>query len=211
MGRTFFMSIQLEMFNLKLRKLVCSNCDAPLDMNVIDGTTMVFCPYCGQKLFIDDEKTEYTINRNINKNINNNKTVHTRYTDDAEILKIKLKYVSEYRRQIITVVACVLAVLLITIPIMIGIENEKQAEREAIVAGKISVGYYDDFIGKNYKAVKAHFESAGFTNIELVNLKDSGLAFWKNNEVVSISIGGNSKFTSSDYFYVDTKVVISYH
>ena len=66
-------------------------------------------------------------------------------------------------------------------------------------------------VGEDYKTVEAHFESAGFTNIELIDLNDSGVTFWNNEKVESISVGGNTRFNSSDYFQPDTKVVISYH
>lgn len=66
-------------------------------------------------------------------------------------------------------------------------------------------------IGEDYKVVVAHFEAAGFTNIELIDLDDSGIAFWKSEKVEMISIGGNTDFETTDWFSPDTKVVISYH
>lgn len=89
--------------------------------------------------------------------------------------------------------------------------NEEREERAAISAGKISAGYCSDLIDEDYKTVKAHFESAGFTNIKLIDLDDAGLAIWKKGKVKTISIGGNNSFASDDYFDPDTKVVISYH
>lgn len=44
-------------------------------------------------------------------------------------------------------------------------------EKKAVSEGKISAGYYRDLIGEDYKTVEAHFESAGFTNIELIDLR----------------------------------------
>ena len=66
-------------------------------------------------------------------------------------------------------------------------------------------------IGEDYKVVVAHFEAAGFTNIELIDLDVSGTAFWKSEKVEMISIGGNTDFETTDWFSPDTKVVISYH
>lgn len=77
--------------------------------------------------------------------------------------------------------------------------------------GKILAGYYGDFEDKNYESVVAHFEAAGFTNIELIDLDDLGIAFWNNGKVESVSIGGDTSFDSSDYFSPDAKVIISYH
>ena len=54
-------------------------------------------------------------------------------------------------------------------------------------------------------------QAAGFTNIELIDLDDSGLAFWTEDKVDTISVGGDTSFESTDWFDPDTKVVISYH
>lgn len=57
----------------------------------------------------------------------------------------------------------------------------------------------------------AHFKSAGFENIEVIDLKDAGIVFWKNDKVEQISVDGNTSFDSTDYFSKDSKVVISHH
>lgn len=84
-------------------------------------------------------------------------------------------------------------------------------EKNAIRDGKINAGYYKDFVDEDYKTVEAHFRAAGFTNIELIDLNDAGIMFWKNEDVEFVSIAGNSTFNSDDWFYPDAKVVISYH
>ena len=71
--------------------------------------------------------------------------------------------------------------------------------------GKINAGYYKDLIGKDYETVEAHFEAAGFTNIELIDLDDSGLAFWNEGKVDTISVGGDTDFESSDWFFQTQK------
>ena len=108
----------------------------------------------------------------------------------------------------IVALVCFLAALgLMLTQMVFGAIEEKKAERE----GKISAGYHSDLIDEDYKTVVAHFEAAGFTNIEVIDLNDSGLAFWNDGKVETISIGGNTSFSSSDYFYPDTKVVITHH
>ena len=80
---------------MKLRTLNCPNCGGMLNMEVLADTDSVFCSYCGKKFFLDDEKKEYTINKNINKyyetnkNINISRYAYNRYTDDAEVIKAK--------------------------------------------------------------------------------------------------------------------------
>ena len=68
---------------MKTRVLKCPECNANLEIE--DNLESCFCKYCGCQIFIDDEKQEYTIN----KNININKNVHKRYTDDADVIRAK--------------------------------------------------------------------------------------------------------------------------
>lgn len=91
------------------------------------------------------------------------------------------------------------ASLLLIIPAIIG-----------GLSGKTSMGNHSDYEGKNYQYVQSTFEAAGFTNIKLIDLKDEGL-FVKDGEVTNVSVGGNAKFESIDYFSKDDTVVITYH
>lgn len=198
---------------MKLRKLTCPNCDGMLELKIADKSESIFCPYCGQRFFVDDEQKTYTINQNINinKSIKIDKNVHNRYTNDADVIRAQNKE-KENKREwlaatIIPIVGIILLVCLAVIPSMIDEYHEDREKSE----GKISAGYYQDLLGKDYETVVAHFESAGFTNIELIDLNDSGLAFWKDGKVGTISIGGDTSFSRSDFFFPDTKIVISYH
>lgn len=194
---------------MKLHKLRCPNCDGMLEMKIGGKSDYIFCPYCGQQFFVDDGKKTYTINQNINinKNIKVDKTIHNRYTNDAEVIKAQNKEKEDRRLWVASAVSFVVLLCIIIIPLVAMRINETSARNE----GKISAGYYRDLLGKDYETVEAHFESAGFTNIELIDLDDSGLAFWKNGKVETISIGGDTSFDSTDFFDPETKVVISYH
>lgn len=188
---------------MKLHKLTCTNCNGILDMKIDDGTTSVFCPYCGQKFLIDDENRKVTIN----KNININKTIHNRYTDDADVIRAKNEASKDSRdfKQVLILIG-----IMFLIPVLIFSESFfSKAFNQG--QGKINAGFYRDLIGKDYQTVESHFETAGFTNIELIDLNDSGLAFWSEGKVDTISVGGDTAFDSSDWFSPDTKVVISYH
>ena len=180
-----------------------------LELKVSNDSDRIFCPYCGQQFFVDDDKKTYTVNQNINinKNIKVDKTIHNRYTNDAEVIKAQNKD-KEDKRSIIVVFVCIALLLgMAIVPSLVMDLNEKSARNE----GKISAGFYRDLLGKDYATVEAHFESAGFTNIELIDLNDSGLAFWNDRKVETISIGGDTSFDSTDFYCPDTKVVISYH
>ena len=190
---------------MKLHKLTCSNCNGILDIDVAQGTTSIYCPYCGQKFLLDEEKKEYTINQNINvdKNINVNK----RYTNDAEVIRAKNEASKDNRdfKQVLIIMG-----IMFLIPICIFLSmhfNKIKAQND----GKINAGYYKDLIGKDYETVEAHFKAAGFVNIELIDLNNSGITFWNEGKVDTISIGGDTDFDSMDWYEPNVKVVISYH
>lgn len=66
--------------------------------------------------------------------------------------------------------------------------------------------------GKNYQDVVTLFESAGFNNIETEKIEDLIMGWLtKDGEVESISIGGDTEYSTSKWYPKDTKVRISYH
>lgn len=194
---------------MKLHKLNCPNCGGMLEMKVSNDSDHIFCPYCGQQFFVDDGKTTYTISQNINvnKHIRIDKTIHDRYTDDAEVIKAKNKG-KEDKRAWIALIVCAILALGIPFGMLAKLElEEKQAEK----AGKICAGFYKDYEGENYEAVVAQFEAMGFVNIQTIDLEDAGLAFWKNDTVQTVSVAGDSGFDSTDYFYKTDPVIITFH
>lgn len=188
---------------MKLHKLTCPNCKGTLDMTVTQNTTSVFCPYCGQKFYLDDEKKEYTINTNININ----KNVNKRYTDDADVIRAKNEAIKDSRDFKHVLILLGIIFIISVLPSLGLYLNDTIAQNK----GKVSAGYYKDLIGKDYKTIESHFEAAGFINVELLDLNDAGMAFWNEGKVDTISIGGKTDFDSTDWFEPDTKVVISYH
>lgn len=180
---------------MKLIKLICPNCGGNLNVE-FEGRKYIHCPYCQSKIGIDDERREI----NINKDININKNIQKKYTNETEIVKSN----NEIKMLIIYFLVLILIVIL---PLTIIIIHPKIEEDQE----KISAGDYRDLEGQDYRTVKAYFESAGFTNIELIDLNNSGLAVWKKGKVEKISVGGKFSFDSIDYFDKDTKVIISYH
>ena len=187
---------------MKMKSLKCPSCGASIEVD-IQGRNSVFCSYCGQQIQLDDEKREFTYN----KNVNVTKTIHKRYTDDADVIRAQTE-AKENKNALITFAAimgalALIAALRLGVPALIKAGNEN--------AGNISAGYYQDLVGEDYKTVEAHFRAAGFTNIELIDLNDSGIAFWNEGKVETISVGGDTSFDSLDFFAPNTKVVISYH
>lgn len=194
---------------MKLHKMTCPNCDGMLEMKVSNDADYIFCPYCGQQFFVDEDKKTCTINQNINinKHIKIDKTVHSRYTDDAEVIKAQSKD-KENKRAWIALIVCAVIALGIPFGMLTKFDiEEKQAEK----AGKICAGFYKDYEGEKYEAVVAQFEAMGFKHIDTIDLEDSGIAFWKNETVQTVSVAGNSSFDSTDYFYTTDPVIITYH
>lgn len=187
---------------MKLQKFDCPYCGGSVDVDM-NGRNFVFCSYCGQKLLLDDDK----IDIRITKNININKAYHKIFTDDAKVIREKNKD-KQHKREWVLIVVLFLVGLMVPLGMLVKFEIE---EKIAKSEGKISAGYYDDLVGEDYKTVKAHFEAAGFTNIELIDLDDAGIMFWDEGKVKTISVGGDTDFDSTDWFEPDVKVVISYH
>lgn len=187
---------------MKMKKISCPYCGGIIDTE-LKGREFVFCSYCGQQIHIDDGKIEITINKNININQN----IHKRYTDDAEILREKNKE-KENKRGWIILIVCLIFLFGLPAGIYGGLEIN---ERIAMSKGELSAGFYRDLIGEDVSVVEAHFEAAGFTNIQLIDLDDSGILFFRNGKVETISVNGDTSFESTDYFPPDSKVVISYH
>lgn len=182
---------------MKLQSMKCPECMANIE--ITDAVTSYTCPYCGCYLKFDDEKKEQTFNANIH-HINQ----HIDYTKIAQFML----YEKQDKRNTTVALIVLLGILALIFSIALYFIVRTGIAKSQ---GKIQAGFDEDYIGENYKAVEAHFESVGFTNIELIDLDDSGLAFWKNGEVELISVGGNTDFESTDWFDPNTKVVISYH
>lgn len=187
---------------MKMERLNCPYCGASIDVNV-QGRTNVFCSYCGQQIQLEDNKREFIYN----KNVNVTKTIHKRYTNDADVIRANNEEAKDKRdsKQLILIMCVAFLIPILLFGSLLLNQTINQAQ------GKISAGYYKDLVGEDYKTVEAHFKAAGFTNIELIDLNDSGIAFWNDGKVAIISVGGNTDFETVDWFDPDTVVVISYH
>ncbi len=192
---------------MKLQAFRCPECNASLKLE--DTRKFCFCEYCGCKILIDDEKSENTTTTNIN--ISKSITNTTHIIDEAKITKEILADKRDKRKTLSDYFGLIIYFALM-LSILLGLALYSGITKSIAKSdGKIQAGSYSDLIGEDYRTVEAHFESAGFTNIELIELKDSGIAVWKKGQVSKISIGGVTDFDSTDWFDPDTKVVISYH
>lgn len=198
---------------MKLHKLSCPNCNGILDMN-IENKEYIFCPYCGQKFFLDNEKKEYTVNQNINIkkdiNINKNVTSTNRYIDDAEVEKVRASLTKE-KMNIFAYIFLMLFMAAMSVFCFWMADSGERATEKAKKSGLISAGDSDDYEGENYELVVEQLETLGFENISVVDLDDAGIALWKSEKVESVSVGGDTSFSSDDYFEPDETVIVKYH
>lgn len=193
---------------MKLKKLNCPNCNGELDIKINDENNSIFCPYCGQKFFVDTGKKERTVNKNISINKNVNYT--RRNIDEADVIRAKTEAKEKKNGWIFMIVCFFILVLDIGFMFFMAHLEEKEAT-QAIADGKLQPGTYSDYEDKNYEAVVEQFELMGFTNVSSVDLDDAGIAVWKSGKVESVSIGGKFNFSSSDYFDPNDPVIVSYH
>ncbi len=190
---------------MKTSVLNCPNCKANIKI-ATKKQEYLFCPYCGSQVFLDGEKGEYTYNYNYTK----------RTINDAEVIRAKTeekKARYEHRSGWYWVIGFIIFCAGIFLYEYYSDIQEQKAADIAKSEGMISAGDYYDYEEKNYLSVQKQLESAGFTNIELVDLND---ASWfsktkKKDTVENVSINGSSEFHDSDYFEKDAKVVITYH
>lgn len=190
---------------MKTIKLTCQNCGANLEVE----DNIAFCAHCGAKLALDDE------NRTTTHNYNHTyiKRDEARIRENETIEKVRLQELEHEERQEkrdtkIGLIVGLGVPLFIILAILLGFGLNKGISE---AQGKISAGYHEDYIGEDYEAVVKQFEEMGFENIVTIDLNDSGLAFWNDGKVKSVSIDGNDSFEDSSYFYPDDKVIIKYH
>lgn len=203
----------------------CPNCSEVLNEQCCfdEYTENWTCTYCCTKLHRDYTFEEFEIAEESNKENSSDAsstsndtsdycyhsdTIYTEVDSEDENEEDEEPVSTKKDKSWIALVVCFIILLGIPLGILLKFEIE---EKIAISEGKINAGFYRDLVGEDYKTVTAHFDSAGFTNVELIDLNDSGILFWRNGKVKTISIAGNSTFESTDWFDPDSKVVISYH
>lgn len=70
----------------------------------------------------------------------------------------------------------------------------------------------DECAGQDYSVIKNAFSSAGFTSVEIEKIEDLKLSDAdKVNTIESVSVGGQTDFTSGQEFMPDDSVIIRYH
>lgn len=188
---------------MNLKQMKCPSCGAGIAVDLM-GRSTAFCPYCGSQFSVDDGVTraEY------HYSYNHTTSYHKRYTDDAAIEKERRKDREDARDH--RVIMLLIGVLLLFSFGHMLYEDAK--EQKKIDSGMIQVGQSaEDLEGKDYHAVVAQLESAGFKNITTIDLDDSIILIRPADTIESVTIGGKADFYSDQYFDPDVPIVISYH
>ena len=173
---------------MKLTDFECPYCYETVDVEIDDYDDEGFCPNCGEQIYPKKESRQSTV-----------------YIEDNRTTKHDAKIITIVMRTLVLVMIFALAMS------SFYTHQREQAASSAQAAGKISAGSASNYEKEKVDAVVAQLEALGFTNIETIDLNDSGLAFWNSGKVASVSINGDNSFSTDDYFFPTDKVVITYH
>jgi len=190
---------------MKTISLKCPDCGADLkDLSIEENHTVCFCQYCGGKILLDDETLKIDIK------YEKRDVARIKEAEITENIRLKELEYKEREAKRDTKIGFMGIGIMFAIPLIIFLVfalNKCTSEAQ----GKISAGNSDDYIGQNYEAVVMQLSELGFENIVTVDLDDSGILFWENETVESVSIDGDTYFESINYFYPDDKVIVTYH
>ncbi len=138
--------------------------------------------------------------------------------DESTRTKDKQEYLNARARvkTLVKIVAGIVVVAIIAVIVGIGSCSANSAMKEAAnssdpTKAKVTTSA-SSFEDKYYDDVKTLLEKDGFTNVELRPMGDliAGVLH-KEGEVESVSIDGDTSFSSGTYFDKTAKVVIAYH
>ena len=197
-----------------------------------DFTGRVFsteCPYCGGKMELSEDQDELVCPYCESKtHIElSSSAKKAKYERDIEINRQNAERdVRIFNRQVeaeekkrndknIFILIGLLVVMMLILTMSMGIRScsqkraIKKAEDNGMVAVPVSAS---TTIGKNYEDIMMQFETAGFTNVVLEKQPDLVLGlFSSDGDVASVSINGDTEFTSGTYVASDSLVKITYH
>ena len=216
---------------VNLIRAQCPNCGASL--NIEEDCKEVCCEYCGSKVLLHNEN-EASVKQAETDRIVRMKQMELADRKYADALKTKALKI---KLSLIFAIAGVMMILIgfaaghasgdsnswLFILAIMGIfslcaagflwisilkdEEDLNSEDKARVPSSVS-----DFAKKDYSAIAAMFESAGFTNVRCVPLNDLAIGLLKRPGMVeSITVNGETVTSGGKGFPKNAPVVISYH
>ncbi|MEY8420022.1 hypothetical protein AALA83_12200 [Oscillospiraceae bacterium 44-5] len=196
---------------MKLIKLTCNNCNAPLEVDI--DNLQAYCPYCGQKLLFDLEQMERVL---AEKEQTKRAKERTKRAQEAT-KRVQIEYEYEdkkHRREKaadrnfgigLALFWCLLMGFLFFMDYNEKQEHQNNNEVQVSVSSK-------DLKEETVENAKEILKNCGFQYVNTTNKGDLVFGFFsKEGEIDSISINGNKKFSKGDWFPSDSVVVITYH
>lgn len=225
---------------IKLVSINCPECGATL--NIEENRTQAFCTYCGTKVLINNENEHIFrhIDEAGIKQAEVDREIKLKQLELVERKRVSLEK-SKKRNIAIALGLAVIGILMISLgylagkasgdsnsgfymismtgmfPLIgagfMGLSFMDNAQDDGIDLGdKAKVPAIGGYQEKSYTAIKAMFESAGFTNIKCVGLHDLRLGLLKKPGLVeSITINGHTVTSGGKKYPKDAAIVISYH
>ena len=196
---------------MELVKIDCPYCSGFITVN--EDAETCYCTYCGRQIGIKSGTKKIKIHITDDARIKEAETAK-----DIRLKEIEQKDKESMRNHRYTIWPMLfLIVLLAAMPFLLSLENyfsdnaKRKLEQQSIEQGMIHAGYSGDYEKMNYEAAVQQLEALGFTNIEVIDLKDAGILHNKKDTIESISIDGDTYFSSGDFFDPDAKIIITYH
>lgn len=207
---------------MKLVSIRCPNCHANINTEIGVRSTF-FCPYCGSRVYVDDEVQRIEVNVNHTYRKIDEARIHESQAQirksevkrDIELKRLEFKEKQERREHQEYKTMWVILLTIVLLPLLfLGIMavGEDIIEKQSIAEGKVQIGTnWEDFQGQNYKTVVNELKARGFTNIETHDLDDAGWMKSEENTIKSVSVNGKTQFNRNDYFNLTDKIIITYH
>ena len=133
---------------MKLVSLRCPNCDANINTEIGNRSTF-FCPYCGSKIYVDDEvqRVEVNVNHTYRKIDEARIQENQRKLRKLELEERKAQREHQENKTFLIIFTLVLpALIMAAFGIMALIEDVN--EKQSIAQGKVQIGTYcKDFAG----------------------------------------------------------------
>ncbi len=206
----------------------CPQCGA--DLSIESGRQQAFCTYCGTKVIINNE------NEHIYRNIDEARIKESETERLIRLKELELEEKENAKGRKITLVAYGVALFFlvagflnigsnsmvglwgIIIALYIGLftmiksKDKKKKSRRILAPNEVQItDAMLGFMESDFNSVVVLFQSAGFTNVKAIPLKDLNiLKPMKNGRVDRVTINGEF-FESGDVFNKDANVLITYH
>ena len=152
---------------MKIVKLECPSCGGNITDNIPEGMQYMFCKYCGQKMFIDDE-VQRSEHREIKEDVAEVKKAEL--DNELKLKELEYKERDDKRSNRMILICLGIAVLMMVVPIICLSVEPLIAKAQ----GKISAGSASDYKGKDYLVVMDQLKALGFSNITAYDLNDAG-------------------------------------